>query len=70
MSKLSELHGRVSGLSRHRRRDDPELVRARSDLAELSLQETIKRAIEKAPPLTAEQRSRLAVLLLAPAGGD
>lgn len=54
---------RVASLSRSRTPDDPDLVRAREDLRTSRLEEAIKRAVEQAPPLTDEQRSRLSGLL-------
>jgi hypothetical protein len=35
-----------------------------------SLERHIREALEKAPPLTADQRAQLAALLVAPRGGD
>jgi uncharacterized membrane protein len=40
------------------------------ELREAMASQAIQKIIAKAPPLSAEQRSRLAVLLLAPSGGD
>ena len=64
---------RVASLSRDRKSDDPEFVAARQDLAAQMLAEHIERVLAKAPPLTAEQRTKLAELLKPvriPAGGD
>jgi hypothetical protein len=66
VSELSKIHGRVAILSRHRQSNDPELAQAKADLAEARVRELIQRETSKAPPLTTDQRSRLAVLLLAP----
>jgi hypothetical protein len=63
---------RVASLSRDRKSDDPEFVAARQDLAAQMLAEHIERVLAKAPPLTAEQRTKLAELLKPvriPAGG-
>ena len=51
---------RVASLSRSRSPEDPELIKARQDLAECSIAATVKRHLEAAPPLTDEQRQRLA----------
>jgi hypothetical protein len=65
-SDHSKVASRVGILSRHRKPDDPDLRQARADLAEARLREAIQREAANDPPLTVEQRSRLAVLLLAP----
>jgi hypothetical protein len=52
-----------------RRRAAPERIdEARADLAATTLEDHIRRVVDAAPPLTPEQRERLA-LLLHP-GGD
>lgn len=42
--------------------DAPELVHARQHLAEEKIREFVERAVAQAPPLTADQRERLASL--------
>jgi hypothetical protein len=64
---IAHYRGKTAGLTRSRTSDDPELVEARRDLAAERLAEYIARTLETAPPLTPEQRDRLA-LLLRPAG--
>jgi len=54
---------RVASLTRSRCADDPELLDARRDLRAERLAEYIKNTVETAPPLTQEQRDRLALLL-------
>lgn len=54
---------RVAGLSRSRPADDPDLLDARRDLRATRLAEHIARVVDEAPPLTPEQRDRLAVIL-------
>ncbi|MBO1751714.1 hypothetical protein J4G33_07860 [Actinotalea sp. BY-33] len=54
---------RVASLSRSRTPDDPDLVGARRNLKAARLEEYIRRTVDAAPPLTPEQRDRLAVLL-------
>jgi hypothetical protein len=54
---------RVASLSRDRKPDDSEFIAARQDLAAQMLAEHIEKVLAKAPPLTAEQRTRLAELL-------
>lgn len=54
---------RVASLSRSRRPDDPDLIDARRNLRAERLAAYIKRVVDDAPPLSAEQRDRLALLL-------
>jgi hypothetical protein len=54
---------RVAALSRSRTPDDPELLDARRNMRTESLAAHIARVVAEAPPLTAEQRDRLALLL-------
>ena len=54
---------RVASLSRSRTPDDPDLIAARRNLRAARLEDYIRRTVDAAPPLTAEQRDRLAVLL-------
>jgi hypothetical protein len=54
---------RIASLSRSRTPDDPELVDARRNLRAERLADYIRRTVDSAPPLSAEQRDRLALLL-------
>lgn len=63
MSVLYEKRARVAALTRSRTTDDPELVTARRDLAAERLASYIRTTVDAAPPLTNEQRQRLANLL-------
>ncbi len=58
---------RVASLSRSRTADDPDLVNARLNLRAERAADYIARIVDAAPPLTVEQRDRLALLLR---GGD
>lgn len=55
--------GRVAALSRSRSADDPELVDARRDLKAQRLADHVAKVVAEAPPLTDEQRERIAGLL-------
>lgn len=55
---------RVAALSRSREDNDPDLVAARRDLRAERIADYVKREVAKFPPLTAEQRERIALLLL------
>lgn len=68
MSQWTQERARVASLTRSRDADDPELLDARRNLRAARLEEYIRRTVDDAPPLTTEQRERLA-LLLRPAGG-
>jgi hypothetical protein len=53
----------VAALARHRGPDDPDLASARRELRAANLEHAIREAVAGAPPLTYEQRTRLAALL-------
>lgn len=55
--------GRVAALSRSRSADDPELIAARQNLKTERLADHIAKVVGEAPPLTEQQRDRLAGLL-------
>ena len=57
----------VASLSRYHP-GSPELTDARRDLAAANLAAYIRRTVDAAPPLTNEQRDRLALLLRGVAG--
>lgn len=61
--ELAHQRARLGALNRYRPADDPELLEAHRTVKETRLAEHIQEAIEQAPPLTAEQRDRLAALL-------
>lgn len=67
MSSKFTARAQVAALTRSRDDNDPDLITARRDLAEANLADYIRRVVDTAPPLTAEQRDRLALLLR---GGD
>jgi len=54
---------RVASLSRSRTPDDPALITARRDLRAARAEDYIRRLVDAAPELTAEQLDKLAVLL-------
>lgn len=73
MSQTLHYRGRVAALSRSRRPDDAELIEARRRLAAEKLASYVSRVVAEAPPLTNEQRHRIAQLLAPHAvvgGGD
>lgn len=59
---------RLNALQRYRPVDDPVVDDARRDLRAARLEDYIARTVAAAPPLTTEQRDRLAALLRP--GGD
>jgi hypothetical protein len=66
--EVSHRRAQVAASKRHRGADDPRSIEADRVLRETMLAEHIQRIVDSAPPLSAEQRNRLAVLLLRPAG--
>ena len=54
---------RLAALSRHRRADDPELIAERTRLRAKQLEDHVRSVVETAPPLSDEQRARIADLL-------
>lgn len=65
-SVLRRRAGRLNALRRHRTDDDPAVLDAARDLAAERLVEHVRRVVDQAPPLTTEQRDRIAALLRAP----
>lgn len=63
MSDILHERARIGSLSRSRPDDDSELVDARRNLAAAKLSEYIAKVLSAAPPLTDEQRTKLAELL-------
>jgi hypothetical protein len=61
---------RIAALSRDRKPDDPDLLAARRDLRASRAEDYINQLLAEAPPLSQEQRSRLAILLLRSNGGE
>ena len=59
---------KIAALSRSRKANDPDLLNARRELAAANLEKYVSEVVAKAPPLTPEQRTRIAALLRA--GGD
>ncbi|WP_431840840.1 hypothetical protein [Gordonia hongkongensis] len=63
MSSPTHHRARVAVLSRSKSPDDPVLVEARRNLKAANIERYIGKALAAAPPLTDEQRTRLAELL-------
>ena len=55
--------GRIAALSRSRESDDPDLQAAHRDLRAERLASHVTEVVASAPPLTDEQRERIAALL-------
>jgi hypothetical protein len=62
-SYVAQQRARVAALSRHRAPDDVDLVCAQRDLRAVRLEQAILAAVAQAPPLTDQQKVRLAALL-------
>ncbi len=63
MSTWTHERAKVASLSRSRTSDDPDLVAARRDLRAARAEDYIRKLVDAAPPLSDEQRDRLALLL-------
>jgi hypothetical protein len=61
--ETAKCRARVAGLTGRRADDDPELLHAQSELEASKLADHIKKVLSTAPPLSEEQRTRLAGLL-------
>jgi hypothetical protein len=66
MSAVTRARAQVAGRSRYRPADDPTVIDARRDLRAARAEQYIAELVAAAPPLTGEQRSRLAALLAPP----
>ena len=64
MSTWTVERARHASLTRSRTADDPDLLAARRDLRAARLEDYISKTLAEAPPLTDEQKSALAALLL------
>lgn len=65
------LRAKCAILARHRGPDAPETIEAGRDYRAEVLAEHVRKVVDTFPPLTAEQRDRIAALLRAPAtSGD
>ncbi|MGV0603928.1 hypothetical protein [Mycolicibacterium sp. XJ1904] len=63
LSKAAAHHrAKIGALSRSRSGDDPELLEAKRGLLEAQAAAYIEKVLAEAPPLTDEQRARLAEL--------
>jgi hypothetical protein len=60
---------RLSANQRHHGPDSPQAAASRMELREAKLADAIKREAESDPPLSIEQRAKLANLLLRPGRG-
>lgn len=59
----TEERARVASLSRSRTPNDPDLIAARRNLRAARAEDYIRKMVDSAPPLTDQQRARLAALL-------
>jgi len=53
----------IAGLTRVLEPDDPKLAEMRRELRAQRLEEHVAKVVQAAPPLTAEQRDRIAAIL-------
>ncbi|MGC4109452.1 MAG: hypothetical protein QM747_03290 [Nocardioides sp.] len=64
-----EARNRYGAVKRHHPQDLELVAAAQRDLAAAKIEDFIQRTVDDAPPLTDEQRNRLAALLRPVAGG-
>lgn len=58
--------GRLNAMQRHHGADDPRVIELRRETRAEALARHVAKVVDEAPPLTAEQRNRIAALLRAP----
>ena len=63
MASWTHERARIAALTRSRTSDDPDLEDARRNLRAARLEDYIRTTVDAAPPLSADQRDRLALLL-------
>jgi hypothetical protein len=63
MSRAIAARNRLANTARHHGGDPSKIASARAELAEAKIADYIERMLSEAPPLTDEQRTRLAELL-------
>jgi hypothetical protein len=68
--ETAHARARKAALTRSRAGDDPDMIAAERDLHAANLADHIRRTVDAWPPLTSEQRDRLATLLRAPSTVD
>jgi hypothetical protein len=69
LTTWKQKRAKIAGLSRVLPHDDPKLVEVRRDLKAQRLEEHVAKVVAAAPPLSAEQRDRIAAILRG-SGGD
>jgi hypothetical protein len=65
----SPAKSRLAGLIAHRDPGDPAITEARAQLAEANARAAIRKAVATWPPLSAEVKAELAIIILS-GGGD
>ncbi len=68
-TERNAIRGHLAATVRHHPDDTVSIAALRRELRAARLAEYIRRAVDDAPPLTAEQRLRLASILTTTAGG-
>ena len=67
---IASARAKLGALVRHRPPDDPELADARRELIAANLEDQVRKAVAKAPPLTESQLTRLTAILRGDGGAD
>ena len=68
-TERNAIRGHLAATVRHHPDDTAAIAELRGELRTRRVEDYIRRAVDDAPPLTAEQRLRLASLLTGPVGG-
>lgn len=70
LSPAMDARNRLASVTRHHPDDTEKITAARRDLAATKIAEYVRKTVDAAPPLTDEQRERIAALLRPSTGGD
>lgn len=68
VNAVAQSRARHAALTRHRGPDDPSVVEARRALADLVTEDYVRKLVDQAPPLSDDQRARLAAILTEASG--
>jgi hypothetical protein len=70
MPERHQLAGKLASSTRHHGSESPQAQQYKRDLAAIQIEDFVRKTVDAAPPLTAEQRARIAALLTPGPGGD
>jgi hypothetical protein len=70
MPERHKLAGKLASSTRHHGPESPQARHYKRDLAAVQIEDFVRKVVDSAPPLTAEQQTRIAALLTPGSGGD